>query len=352
MSEKNLEQERLDKLARIRNHVNGMETRANEAMSTGQDGFGQDFVPTDLASMVMQKVRNASTFVSKLGTPMIMPSNPYKLPLEGSDPVWYASSEQANQPGTEFTRSKAGTGDLILTAYKYTTNVYASGELDEDSIVNIRQYLADKFSKSYVELLDSVWYNSDTVTGATGNVNSDDGAPTAGTYYLHTDGLIKNAITNSKVINAGTLDLADIRDARKLMGLKGLNPADLLLVLNTDTYFKMLGLGQAETVEKFGGRATVVNGTLSAIDGIEILPTSLISNAEADGKMSVTPGNNTLGRALLVYKPDLIHGFKRGLQVYTEYLPEFDQFRFTGHVRFAIKQKDTDGVVLLRNITV
>ena len=55
------------------------------------------------------------------------------------------------------------------------------------------------------------------------------------------------------MINAGTLDLADIRDARKLMGLKGLNPADLLLVVNTDTYFKMLWLTQAETVEKFGG---------------------------------------------------------------------------------------------------
>ena len=68
---------------------------------------------------------------------------------------------------------------------------------------------------------------------------------------------------------------------------------------------------------KVWGRATVVNGTLSAIDGIEVLPTSLISNAEADGKMSsVTPANNTLGRALLVYKPDLIHGFKRFTSIY------------------------------------
>lgn len=111
-------------------------------------------------------------------------------------------------------------------------------------------------------------------------------------------------------------------------------------------------MGQAETVEKFGGRATVVNGTLSAIDGIEVLPTSLLGNAEADGKISTTSSNNTTGRMLLVYKPDLIHGFKRGLQVFTEYLPEYDQFRFTGHVRYALKIKSTDSVACAINVTI
>jgi len=48
------------------------------------------------------------------------------------------------------------------------------------------------------------------------------------------------------------MELADIRAMRKAMGLKGLNPADLLLVPSTDVYFKLLSLGQAETMEKFG----------------------------------------------------------------------------------------------------
>jgi len=82
------------------------------------------------------------------------------------------------------------------------------------------------------------------------------------------------------------------------------------------------------------------------------LPTSLIGNAEADGKISTTPGNNTLGRILLVYKPDMIHGFKRGLQVFTEYLPEYDQFRFTSHVRYAIKQKAAASAICGYNVTV
>ena len=343
---------REQKLEALKKSVAGLETRANESMSTGQDGYGQDFVPSDLASTIIEKVRNQDTFVSKLSAPITMSSPTYTIPVEWSDPTWVATSENANVTGTAVTTSKAGTDDVTLTAKKYSASVYASGELDDDSIINIRSFLGDKMSKSYAELLDSVWYNGDTTTAGTGNVNSDDGAPASGSYYLHQDGLIKSAIDNSATVNAGALELADVRSMRKSMGLKWLNPNDLLLVPSTDVYFKLLGLTQAETMEKFWGRATVVNGTLAAIDGIEVLSTSLIGNAEADGKISTTPANNTTGRMLLVYKPDLVHGFKRGLQVFTEYLPEYDQFRFTAHVRYAINVKAADSVSCAINVTI
>lgn len=343
---------REQKLEKLKREIAGMEQRANESMSTGQDGYGQDFVPSDLASTIIENVRNANTFVSRLSAPIVMPTSTYTLPVEGGDPTWIATSENANVTGTAVTTSKAGTDDIVLTAKKYSSSVYASGELDDDSIINIRTYLGDKMAKSYAELIDKVWYNGDVVTAGTGNVNSDDGAPAAWSYFLHQDGLIKKAIANSKTVNAGALDLADIRAMRKALGNKGLNPSDLILVPSTDVYFKLLGLTQAETVEKFGGRATVVNGVISAIDGIEVLPTSLIGNAEADGKISTTAANNTTGRMLLAYKPSLQHGFKRNLQVYTEYLPEYDQFRFTGHVRYAINVVGTDSVSLAINVTI
>jgi hypothetical protein len=76
----------------------------------------------------------------------------------------------------------------------------------------------------------------------------------------------KAAITNSKTVNAGTLELADFRRARKLLGRKGLDPSKLLWILGPDVYYKLLGLSQAETIEKFGSAATVVNGVISMID--------------------------------------------------------------------------------------
>lgn len=351
--QKTFEEQRLEKLATLRKSIGAIETKANEAMTTGQDGYGQDFVPTDLASYVLETVRNADTLMSKLPTPIVMPSPTYTIPVEWADPTWYATSEQADVTATAVTTSKAGTSDIVLTAKKFSTSVYASGELDEDSIINIRSYLGDKFAKSYGELLDNVILNGDTETGATGNVNMDDQAPTAWSYFLHLDGVRKSALTNSKDVNAGTLDVADIRSARALMGIKGVDPKNLVLAMDLSTYYKILGLGQVETIEKFGGAATIVNGVLKAIDGIEILATSLMGLTEADGKKSYdTPANNTLGQAVLIYKPDMLTGFRRNLSVFTEYLPQYDQYRFTGHVRFALKIRSTDSCAMIRNITV
>lgn len=273
----------------VRNISRGIEKRANESMSTGQDGYGQDFIPSDLASTVLQKIREQGTLMSELPSPIVMPTSTYTIPVEGGDPTWFATSESTNVVATEYSNSKAGTDDLVLTAKKYTGMVYASGELEEDSIVNIRTYLTDKLSRSYSELLDKVVLNGDTTTAGTGNVNSDDGAPTAGSYFLHQNGIFKKVIGTTEV-DAGTLDLADIRAARKAMGKKGMNPSDLVLTVNQGVYFKLLGLTQAETMEKFGVNATVVNGVLSAIDGIKVLPlsTDIIGDAKADGKISTT----------------------------------------------------------------
>jgi HK97 family phage major capsid protein len=117
---------REQKLELLKKQIAGIETRANEAMTTGQDGFGQDFVPTDLASTILAKVRDANTFVSKISAPIIMPTATYTIPVEGSDPTWIATGEQANVTGTAVTTSKAGTEDLVLTAKKYSASVYTS----------------------------------------------------------------------------------------------------------------------------------------------------------------------------------------------------------------------------------
>jgi hypothetical protein len=164
--------------------------------------------------------------------------------------------------------------------------------------------------------------------------------------------LRKAAIDNSKTTSAGTLDSTDFRAARKSLGRKGLNPQKLLWVLSANVYYKLLGLTQVETIEKFGTAATFTNGTLSHIDGIEIITNGDVPDTEADGKVSTTGGNNTKGTAVLIYKDDIITGFKRELKTNVEYLPERDQFRISAHTRFAMKIKDTDSVASLINVTI
>lgn len=346
------QQKRLEKLQSIRKALASVETKADESMHTDNTGAGEEFVDTGMASTVLNKVREENTLLSKLPTSIIMPTADYKLPIEGGDPTWYATAENKNVPADHYDESKAGTDSITLSAKKYTTMVYASGELDEDSIVNIRTYLGNKLATSYGELLDKAILNGDTETGATGNVNSDDGAPTAGSYFLHQDGLRKHALTNSLDTSIGALDVADLRQARYSMGKRGQDPSKLILACDLGTYYKILGLSQVETIEKFGQSATIVDGVLRFVDGMEVHPTSFLGTTEADGKISTTPANNTLGQALLIYKDDIITGFKRNLSLYTQFLPETDQFRWTAHTRFALKVRDEKSVAMLRNITI
>lgn len=330
----------------------GVETRSNESMSSGQSGSGSEYVPSDLSSQIIYSIRDKKSLFSLLPSALTMPTDTWNIPVEGDDMTWYATSENTDVPGTAVPTSKAGTAKLVLDAKKYSASVYLSGELDEDSIVAIRPLLVKKFGDSFTKMLDSAILLGDTVTAGTGNINSDDAAPASGSYYLHADGLVKKARTNSKTKDIGTLDLADIRDMRNQLGVKGLDPSDLLMVVDSGTYFKLLGLAEVLTMDKYGVQATVVNGVLVAIDGIQVLPLSYFGLTEADGKASATPASNTKGRIVMIHKPSFYHGFKRQLQIVTEYLPRTDQFCLTAHVRYAHNINGTDTVSYGFNATV
>jgi hypothetical protein len=52
-------------------------------MSSTQAGYGDEFVPTDLASNVLANVdRTETSLWSKLAPAINMPTNPYKFPVE------------------------------------------------------------------------------------------------------------------------------------------------------------------------------------------------------------------------------------------------------------------------------
>lgn len=339
----------------------GIESKANEAMHSTQSGYGDEFVPEDLAQSVIEKARDKSVILSRIPAENVfdpMPTQPYDVPVEGGDPTFYATAESTGVVASEYTNSKAGTAKLQLDAKKYTAITYISGEIDEDARLagGIRNYVENKMAKAFAELVDKSWVNGDIVTAGSGNVNSDDGAPAGGTYYLHQDGLVKYAVGNSKTHDVGTLETTDLTKIRALLGLLGANPAELLWLFNLETYYQLMTLTQVETMEKFGNMATINNGVLERLQGIPVTALSTFLKAESDGKVSVTPGNNTLGRLLLVHLPSLYFGWRRKMKVVVEYLPRVDQYAITAHSRFAIKvntQNSTQVPVAMgRNVTI
>lgn len=130
------------------------------------------------------------------------------------------------------------------------------------------------------------------------------------------------------------------------MGVKGLNPKNLVLVPDTATYFKLMNLSQVETIEKFGDAATIKDGVLVAIDGIEIVNREELLLAGTNGKQDgVTPANNVKGSIVLIHCPSLVVGIRRGLTTETSRYAEEQETGVTGSARIAVTYNNTQNSV-------
>jgi len=339
-----------------------MRTKSNEANSTGQSGFGSNFTFNGYVPKILAKIRQEDFLFSRVPAENVhkMTAGIVTVPVEGDDPTFYPASENANDP-TEpgpYTSSKAGTASATLTARKAVCRVPITTEMLEDNITDedFEQYVIAKIAKAFPRTIDTLLLVGDTTTGST-NVNNDGASASTTSMYIQQDGLVKAALDNATDYNGGTLDTGDIRAARALMGLRGVNPKDLVAVMDIYTYNKILNLGQVETVEKFGAKATIVDGVLRSIDGMEVLPTDVLTLAASNGKVSSTGGNNTLGRIVLVHKPSLVIGFRRELTIKPYQKDDNDQVGIIATFRYAqaLPFAATSGAkaqALVRNITV
>lgn len=343
-----------------------LRTNANEVMSTGQAGFGKEFVEeVVLSAELIDRLRESGSILAK-ATIKQMGGKKVDTAVRGAKLRMVGTTENANAPtgGAVTGENKKGrTASLSLEAKTLIITVYYSDELLEDSIFDIAEFVMGEITDAYETSLHEIIINGDTVTGTT-NINWN-GANTSTlpdgnkTDFIKFDGGRKLAITKSATENAGAnLAVVNIRNARAKMGVKGLNPANLVMVPDTETYFDLMNLSPVETLEKFGDAATIKNGVLTAIDGIEIVNREEMLKAAATGIIDgVTPGNNSKGQILIIHAPSLVVGIRRGLTTETSRYAEEQETGITGSARVAVSWNDvqnnksaTSPVALIINI--
>lgn len=326
-----------------------IKTNANEAMSTGQAGFGKEFVEeVILATELIDRLRESGSILSK-ATIKQMGGKKVDTPVRGAKLRMVGTTENSNAPtgGAVAGENKKGrTASVALEAKTLIITVYYSDELLEDSVISIAEFVMGEITDAYETSLHEIIINGDVDTGANTNINIIDGNTSAlpdgnKTDFLKFDGGRKYAIQNGKVVDAvGNLAVENIRAARALMGVKGLNPKNLVLVPDTATYFELMGLSQVETIEKFGDAATIKDGVLVAIDGIEIVNREEMLRATATGEISATALNNTKGQILVLHAPSLVVGIRRGLTTETSRYAEEQETGITGSARVAVSFND------------
>jgi len=268
-----------------------------KAMTSTGAATGDELVPTDMAAGLWDDIY-AATNIAQLLTPQVMTSDPMDISLSLGDATFRKGTQN-----TATTASDLATAKSILTSTELVAEVDWSYTLDEDAIIAMMPGVRGVLSRNGAEVLDKFVLNADATNAATGNINLDDADPADDSYYL-TDGqdglrhqwLVDN--TAQQVAGGGAaISDAMLRSAFKLLG-KYFKDAqsDVALVPDYTTYLKgFLALTNVVTVDKYGPQATVLTGQLGSYMGVPIVPSAFHPLGEADGKVSTTAGNNTLG---------------------------------------------------------
>jgi len=323
--------------------VRALPVKADELMHTALTGYGSEWVPDVWSSELWRKAR-AENVILPLFRVVEMPSNPFELPISGTDPVVYYVPETQDEDDltlgatNPIPDSQIGSGKVTLTARKLALRVGFSAELVEDAAIPVISLYREQALRVMADAIDHVLLNGDTETGATGNINSDDAAPDGTTKYLAFDGLRKlPLVTNPATALDATGDpsVSLLRTARFLMPPRyALRPKDCAWLVDGSTYAKLLSDPNLATVDKFGPHATVLTGEIAKVDGVPVLVSAEMPLTQADGKADTV--GNTKGQAVCVYRPGWVVGYRRRVAATMNYLPYYDAYQMVATVRLAL----------------
>lgn len=334
--------------------------KANELNHSTQSGYGDEHVPTAWREEIWRKARRDNV-VAPLFNVMEMPSNPYELPVEGTDPSVYFVGETTNEDqlllsgsGSAIPDSKVGSAKVTLTAKKLALRVGIASELEEDAVAGTIPLYRQQAERAILNSIDHVLLNGDTATS--NNINLDGGSAAAPSKYFAMDGLIKHALVtvsaNASDHSGASPTLAAIRKARFLLDRSKQNVSDLAIITHPEVEAKLLGMDEFLTMDKAGNRATNMNGQIGVIDGIPVFISNELDLSDADGK--ITSGGNAVnrGRLLIVHRPSWYIGYRRRIAANFDYLSYYDSWQLTVTVRFAFTAQSNDDASILYNIGV
>lgn len=328
--------------------------KSNELDHSTNSSAGDEWVPDLWATNLWERMR-LDNVISPLFPVIEMPSNPFNLPLESTDPTVYAVSETTGEEellldgaGNPIPDSKLATNNTSITAYKMGLRVGFSTELEEDSIIPFVAQLRKQSLRAMMDAIDHVILNADASSSL--NINLYGGSPAASTKYrLGFDGLrhlpLVDNTANATSAGGANPTLAKIRQARFLLApAYAARPGDLAIITHTEVYAKLLGLDEYSTMDKIGASATAMTGQLGMIDGMPLFVTNELGLTDTSGYINNTAASNLYGSLVIVHRPSIYIGYRRRVNVSVTFLPYYDSSQLVATVRIGMVKRDTDCV--------
>lgn len=322
---------------------------------------GDEWVPDLWASQVWEKAR-LDNVIAPLFQNVEMPSNPFELPVQSTDPTVYYVAETKNEntlllssSSSPIPDSKMVTAKVTLTASKLALRSMFSSELEEDSIIPWTSQLRKQSLRAIEDAIDNVLLNGDTTLTASTNINLIDGTPGGTEKYLAFKGLryLPIITTTANKVDAGgiAVTLGKIRQARfTLDRAYSANPKNLAIITHSEMYATLLGLSEFITMDKAGSLATAQTGQIGILDGMPVLVSNEFALTDSAGKIPTAGG--TLGSLVIAYNPGWYMGYRRKVNATIDFLSYYDAYVQTATVRLAFINRDAEVAAAVYNALV
>lgn len=352
---------------------NQMYQRASmAAMDTAESGYGSQLIGATYMRDMWMGARAESRIFSLFDTFEMQDSTVY-MPVEADIPEMIFVGENTTfEPdgANEYAVTKTGSQRVQVDAKKFIINQVWSGELEEDAIIPWIPYLRRQAQLSLAHYSDSVLLNGDNTNAATGNINLDDADPADTKHYLAVDGVRHAALVDN---TANKVSIGAPPSLNNIFGLKALmidqtrlmdwghptDAADLVFITDPYTADRLLMIDEVLEARLRNGGTDLFNGEVSRILGHPIINSMAMGLTEADGKLSTTPGNNTLGQIAAMNRRAFKVGWKRRVKIEAERFPGRDQNRLIYSLRFGFGRftptgnvNAIEGAAVAYNITV
>jgi len=232
---------------------------------------------------------------------MTIPVNP-----EAGSATWVQNANFGAVPGTLGSAgASAGSNavhaikEITLNAYKVATNEYTAYEEEEDALLALMPIIRDGMIRRVARAVDKAF-----LLGA--GSGSD---PVSGLATLATNST--GNLTTSTPSASYVATVAALRGLRKGLGVWGLDPQDVIYIVNTDIYYNLLEDTTFQTMNQVGTQATLLTGQIGQIGGSPVLVSGEFASAAsgAVGMVALNPSN-------------FIVGNQRGLRIDTQELVE------------------------------
>ena len=241
---------------------------------------------------------------------MAIPVNP-----EAAQATWMANTSfgAAASAGATLTHALK---EIQLNAYKVATNEYLAYEEEEDSLLVLLPIIRDGMVRRVARAVDKAFLRG------------------AGTGSDPVKGLsIYDATSAVTVTNTGKVTVADLRLLRRDLGAWGLDPAELVYLVSTETYYDLLDDTTFQTMNQVGPQATLLTGQIGQIGN-----TPVLVSGEFDARVGGSSSTNTNIGAICFAPANFLGGNQRGLRVDTQELVETQRRVLVASLRTGLTQ--------------